>query len=326
MVVPDRERGAALLTVLLLVAIVSILAATALERLRLSTRLAGNAAAIEQGRAYAHAAETLALQRIGRLLGASPDRVTLAGGWSDRPFGLPLPSGGTATARVTDGGGCFNLNGLVTRGPDGAFVADPAARTRFARLMRLTGVPAQVAEQVASGASDWIDTDDQVQPQGAEDAAYLRGETPHRTAGTLMADPSELRAVAGVTPTLYAGLRRWLCTLPVAEPASLNINTLTPEQAPLVAMQFPDTLTVDAASQALLRRPPQGYADVSQFLNEFSANGITPEGGSALAVTSRWFALRIDVTLGDTAVEERALVDANRLPATLVSRQWGEVS
>ena len=323
---PEGERGAALLTVLLLVAIVSVLAATALERLRLSTRLAGNAAAIEQGRAYAHAAETLALQRIGRLLGASPDRVTLAGGWSDRPFGLPLPGGGAATARVTDGGGCFNLNGLVTRGPDGALVADPVARVQFARLLRLTGVPAQVAEQVASGASDWIDSDDQTQPQGAEDAAYLRGETPYRTAGALMADPSELRAVAGVTPALYTGLRRWLCTLPVAEPAALNINTLTPEQAPLVAMQFPDTLTVDAARQALLRRPPQGYGDVSQFLNNFSANGVNPEGRPTFAVTSRWFALRIDVTLGDTAVEERALVDANRLPATLVSRQWGEVS
>ena len=142
----------------------------------------------------------------------------------------------------------------------------------------------------------------------------------------LAQEPGELRAVAGVTPALYAGLRRWLCTLPVPEPAALNINTLSPEQAPLVAMQFPDTLTVEAARQALIRRPPQGYADVVQFLNNCSANGLNPDGRSTLATTSRWFALRIDVTLGDTAVEERALVDANRLPATLVSRQWGEVS
>ena len=48
---PRSERGAALLTVLLLVAVVSVLAATALERLRLSTRLAGNAAAVAQGTA-----------------------------------------------------------------------------------------------------------------------------------------------------------------------------------------------------------------------------------------------------------------------------------
>ena len=327
MVPSERERGAALLTVLLLVAIVSILAATALERLRLSTRLMGNAALIEQGRAYANATETLALVRIGRLLGASPDRVTLAGGWSDRPFGLPLPGGGSATARVTDGGNCFNLNGLVTRGPGDVLVVEPVARTQFARLLRLTGVPAQVAEQVASGTADWIDSDDQPLPQGAEDPTYLRGETPYRTAGTLMADPSELRAVAGVTPVLYAEVRRWLCTLPVAELATLNVNTLSPEQAPLIAMLFPDTLTVEAAGQALLRRSPQGYDSPTQFLNMLSVNGgATPEDQRMLGVTSRWFALRIDVALGDTSVEERALVDANRLPATLVSRQWGEAS
>ncbi|MDQ2892789.1 MAG: type II secretory pathway protein, partial [Pseudomonadota bacterium] len=55
--VPARERGAALLTVLLLVAVIAVLAGTALERLRLTTRLAGNAAAGAQARAYAEAAE-----------------------------------------------------------------------------------------------------------------------------------------------------------------------------------------------------------------------------------------------------------------------------
>ena len=52
----DRERGAALLTVLLLVAVIAVLAATALERLRVSTRLAGNAAALDQARGLAFAA------------------------------------------------------------------------------------------------------------------------------------------------------------------------------------------------------------------------------------------------------------------------------
>lgn len=322
----DSERGAALLTVLLIVAVVAVLAATALERLRLSTRLAGNAAAIEQGRAYANAAETLALSRIGALLVASPKRVTLAGGWSGRPFGLPLPGGGAAVARVTDGGNCFNLNGLVSAAGEAGYLENPPERVRFARLLRLTGAPPQVAEQVAAGATDWIDTDDLPLPQGAEDAAYLRGAMPYRTAGTLMADPSELRAVAGVTSQLYEGVRRWLCTLPVAEPAAINVNTLLPEQAPLVAMLFPDTLGIDAARQALLRRPPLGYGDATTFLNLLSANGATPEGGAALAVTSRWFALRIDVAQGGASIKERALVDANRLPPRLVSRQWGEQS
>lgn len=320
------ERGAALLTVLLIVAVIAVIAGTALERLRLSTRLAGNAAAIEQGRAYANAAETLALARIGALLGRSPNRVTLAGGWSGRPFGLPLPGGAAAVARVTDGGNCFNLNGLVTAAGQGVFVAEPVQRTRFARLLRLTGAPAQVAEQVASGTADWIDSDDQPLPQGAEDAAYLRGETPYRTSGALMADVSELRAVAGVTPELYGRVRRLMCALPVAQPAAVNVNTLLPEEAALVAMQFPDTVGVGAARQALLRRPPAGYGDASAFLNLFTANGANVDGQRSFAVTTRWFSLRIDVDQGGTTVEERALIDANRLPPRLVSRQWGEQS
>ena len=322
---PDRERGAALLTVLLIVAVVAVLAATALERLRLSTRLAGNAAAIEQGRAYAQAAETLALSRIGTLLGRSPNRVTLADDWQGRPFGLPLPDGGAAVARVTDGGNCFNLNSLVSELGRGSYVENPSARAQFARLLRLTGTPPAVADQVAAGATDWIDSDDAPLPGGAEDAAYLRQATPYRTAGTLMADPSELRAVSGVTPALYEAARRWLCTLPTPAPSPINVNTLLPEQAPLVAMRFPDTVGVEAARQALFRRPPQGFAGTTAFLNLLSTNGATPEGGGGFAVTSRWFALNIEVT-GGARVEERALVDANRLPPRLVSRQWGEPS
>jgi general secretion pathway protein K len=322
-----RERGAALLTVLLLVAVISVLAATALERLRLSTRAAGNAAATEQGRAYAAAAETLALTRINALLGQAPDRITLAGGWSGRPFGLPLPGGGLAVARVSDGGNCFNLNGLVTRPATGTYVAAEQQRAQFARLLRLLDVPAQVAEQVASGAADWIDTDDQPLPQGAEDRSYLAGTVPYRTAGTLMSDRSELRAVAGVTPELYARVRPYLCTLPQAKPAQINVNTLLPEQAPLFAMLLPDTLSVPAARALLLRRPPQGYGDVSAFWAGPAASGITgADSQSQTGTSTRWFNLAITVTLGGTAVEEYALVDATTLPPRLVNRQWGEPS
>ncbi len=320
----DGERGAALLTVLLLVAVVAVMAGTALEKLRLATRLAGNAAAIEQARAYAYAAETLATSRISALLAQNPSRVTLAGGWSDRPFGLPVP-GGQAVARVTDGGNCFNLNGLVTSAGPGNLTAVDPQRIQFARLMRLLRVPTQAAETIAAATADWIDTDSAEQPLGAEDARYTALPTPYRTANTLMADVSELRAVTGVTPEIYATLRPWLCTLPIARPARINVNTLAPEQAPLVAMLLPDTLTVDGAQRALLQRPPQGYGDTSAFWRVLALDGTTnAEAEGQTGVTSTWFALRVDVTVGAAEVEERALIDASRLPARLVSRQWGE--
>jgi general secretion pathway protein K len=314
--IDPRERGAALLTVLMLVAVIAVMAGGALEKLRLSTRLASNAASGEQARAYAVAAEAMAVVRVGDLMASSPKRITLAGGWSGRPFGLPLPGGGLATARVSDGGNCFNLNGLVTQVAPGVYSSgDITQRVRFTRLMGLIGIPQQVAQQVAGGAADWIDTDQDQQAGGAEDARY----TGYRTAGTLMADPSELRAVAGVTPEIYAALRPWICALPTTEAAKVNVNTLLPEQAPLLAMVGPDTLSVDAARALLMRRPPQGYGDANAVFG-----GLANAGSQDTAVTSTWFDLRIDVSVPGATLEERALIDATRLPVRLVSRQWGE--
>ena len=324
---PERERGAALLTVLLLVAMIAVLAGTALERLRLTTRLAGNALGGEQARGYARAAEALATSKVTDMLRTSPDRVTLAGDWSNRPYCLPLPGGGLAVARVTDGGNCFNLNSLVSRQGPNLYTSTQsfAQRLQFVRLMRLVAVPVQAAERIAPATADWIDTDQDQQGGGAEDQTYLAKATPYRTAGTLMADPSELRAVDGVTAEIYDRLRPWICTLPIAETSPININTLTPEQAPLIAMLFADNLSVDAARGMILRRPPQGFKDASTFLNA-AGNGATPEGGAGLATTSKWFALGIDVTNGTARLQERALIDASRLPARLVARQWGDES
>jgi general secretion pathway protein K len=321
------ERGAALLTVLLLVAVIAVLADTALEKLRLSTRLGGNAVTMDQARAYAYAGETLALSKVTDLLGRDPTRVTLAGDWSGHAIPLPVP-GGIAVARVTDGGNCFNLNGLVVETGPGVYAAYSPARVQFARLIRLVGAPAASADSIAAAASDWIDSDTSPIDQGAEDNDYAGHETPYRTANTLMADPSELRAVAGVTPEIYAKLRPWVCTLPVARPTKINVNTLLPEQAPLFAMLLPDTLTVDAARQALLKRPPQGYESAAAFWNVPSLGGVTaaPDAVAQTGVTSTWFSLRLDVSLGGTELEEHALIDATHLPARLVSRQWGEQS
>ena len=322
--VTPRERGAALLTVLMLVAVIAVIAGTALEKLRLSTRLAGNAAATEQARAFAVAAEALATIRLTDLLGRNPDRVTLDGGWSGRPFALPVP-GGSAAARLSDGGNCFNLNGLVTRGPDGRFVTDPIARSQFEGLLRALDLPAQVGTQIAAGTADWIDSDDDQQGGGAEDARYTGQTVGYRTGGTLMADPSELRAVIGVTPQLYVTLKPWICTLPMAQPALINVNTLLPEQAPLLAMLAPGTLSVDAARRALAARPPFGWGDTATFWASRELAGAT--GAAALTgVKTQWFKLAIDVRAGNTVLEERALIDARRLPAQLVSRQWGEDS
>jgi general secretion pathway protein K len=319
------ERGAALLTVLLLVSVMAVLSASALERLRISTRLAANAGAIDQARAYALAAEEIALARITTLVDADPAR-TPATGWQDRETNLPLP-GGAAVAVVRDGGNCFNLNSVVTGQAGQALLVRPTGVGQFVALMQSIGIGQGEAQKAAASLADWIDTDTAEQPGGAEDAAYAGAETPYRTANTLVADPSELRAVAGVTPELYEALRPWVCALPVTDLSPLNVNTLSFEQAPLLAMLLPSKLSPDAARAVLQRRPPGGFESGYAFGRMLADQGIVlGEGEAQIGVKTRWFALRLQVQLGDTEVGETALIDAGILPARLVRRSWGEES
>ncbi len=70
---PPSERGAALLAVLLLVAVMGAIAATAFEKLRLSTAVALNAASLDQARAYALGVEKLLALRAEDLIRADPE-------------------------------------------------------------------------------------------------------------------------------------------------------------------------------------------------------------------------------------------------------------
>ncbi|HUE78647.1 MAG TPA: type II secretion system minor pseudopilin GspK [Sphingomicrobium sp.] len=301
MTVPPSQRGAALLTVLLLVAVMATMSATALDRIGVATRLAANVTTIAQARAWLGTAELLAAARIEDLLAADQAQTTLAGGWLGVERSIALPDGAIVRARVEDGGNCFNLNGLVERQPDGRLAERPRGREHFANLMTLLGIAPGEAERIASSAADYIDSG-------------------------MMADASELRAVAGVTPRHYAILERWVCALPTDQPAAVNVNTLLVEQAPLLAMLAPEVVDVARARAQLSARPADGYGSVLQFWNAPALRGLEiPEAvAQQVQVRTSFFTLRAVVGAGDVEVQESALIDARATPARIIRRQWGE--
>jgi len=323
---PPGESGAALMTVLLLVAILSVIAAIALERLTLASRMTRNIVSADQGRAYLLAAEQIASLRIADLVAARADRTTLEGGWLGVPQPMVVP-GGTVTARVADGGNCFNLNSLV-RGSTGSsqqsFTARPEGMAQFANLMRLLGVDSRTAEQVAGATADWIDSDNFAGPNGAEDDYYAQLKPAYRTANNMMADPSELRMVSGVTPELYQRLRPWLCTLPVARLSPINVNTLLPGQAVLLAMIEPNRLGIETARQLLAQRPAGGYGSMPAFWQQgpLAALSLPEAVKEQFQQKSRWFEVSFSADLGGDKVEEIVLYDAGSGPARVVRRQW----
>lgn len=319
---PAHERGAALLSVLILVGILGALAVVVVDRLRLATTLASNIAGIEAARSLSAIAETLVAVRAGDLLAENPGRTTLAGGWHGTATMLPLPVG-SAEVRVRDGGNCFNLNSLV-EGNAAGYVSRPAAIDQLARLLMVLEVPDGQSRRVAAASADWIDSDGTANPDGAEDSVYARNTPAYRTGNTLMVEPSEWRAVAGVTPALYARVRPWLCALPFAGLSPLNVNTLSAEQAPLLAMLFPGSLGLAIARQVIAARPQAGWGSPAEFWNAPMLRDVRP---SALAmqqpqVRTSWFAVDMHIVVGDGDLRETALFDARQPRVRLASRRW----
>ena len=321
--VPASERGAALLAVLLLVAVTGAIAATALEKLRLSRAVAFNAAALDQARGFAGGIEQLALITIDDMTARGSEKTTLAGGWNGAVRRVPLPGGGLAEVRVRDGGNCFNVNSVADGDPRTGLARRPTGIAQFTGLMTMLEVPEPEARRIAEAAADWVDSDS---AGSAEDSLYAASDEPYRTGNTLFADVGELRRLAGMTPEYFARLRPWLCALPVAELSPINVNTLLPGQAPLLAMLAPGQLDVERARRVLAARSPSGWDNVVDFWRTDALRdaNVPLDAQIQPQVRTRWFALDVKVERMGSEFSESALVDGRLQPARLVARRWGE--
>lgn len=310
MIVSPKERGAALLSVLLLVAVMATVSATALDRLGIATRLAGNSTGYAQARWWIETAELLTAARVEDLLAADSSQ-TLRGSWLGAERSIALPAGGTVRARIEDGGNCFNLNSLVEAQGE-RLVARPAAAKQFAGLMTLVGIGEGDAARNAAAAADYVDSDSLGAEQGAANA--------------MMADPSELRAVPGVKQRDYELLKPWLCALPTTELSPINVNTLLPEQAPLLAMLDPGRIDLSRARAQITARPAAGFGSTVDFWKSPALAGAAPADEAAQQVRLRtsFIRLRVMVATGELELTEEALLDARRPPVRLVHRKWGE--
>lgn len=320
---PKGERGMALLIVLVLVAVISTLAVGILEDVRFAIRRTANAEAVGQARWYAMGAETLAEAQLRRLAKIDTARTTLRGGWNGRVFRFPI-EGGVMQGRVSDGVACFNLNSVVMGAGDQLQARELGVR-QFTALLTALRTPQGEAEALAGALADWIDSDDVRETAGAEDEAYARGLRPYRTAGALMAEVSELRAVRGVTPELYDRIRLFVCALPTVDLSPINVNTVPEDRAVLISMLTDGAVAPEAAARVLARRPPGGWSNTDAFWAEEGLADAAPggEAGQQATVRTRFFTLETDVVFADAEVVSSALFEQDAAgDVRLVARRW----
>lgn len=300
----------------------SAIAVAVLDDIRFAVRRTANMRGLGQAQWYALGAETLARTRVAKVLERQAGRVTLAGGWNGVPMAFPIDNG-AISLRVIDRGACFNLNSVAVGTPDEP-ITDQTGVAEFAELLRGLGFDEAAALQLSGALADWIDADQAVSRFGAEDEAYAGRPPGYRSGGVALAEESELLAIRGFTPEVYARLRPHVCALPETGLSRVNVNTLSPEDAPVLAAVYNGRLSVEAARAAIAARPAEGWPDEAAFLREPALKGAEGEAPlQQLAVTSRYFALDTDVRFAGAALAMSGLmqVDPSGVVRT-VARRW----
>ncbi|MDH2246734.1 type II secretion system minor pseudopilin GspK [Pseudomonas sp. GD03855] len=289
-----RERGVALITVLLVVAIVTVVSAAMVARQQLSIRASSNQMQARQAWHYALGGEALAQAMLARDLRAGTTGEPGASGEAAavdhllEPWAQPLPAfeidQGEILVRIEDLAGRFNLNDLLRDQQP-----NPAAVEQFRRLLLRLQISAPYAERLL----DWLDPDQQPSGEyGAEDNAYLALDPPYRNAGRRLHDLSELRLLLDMREEDFQRLAPYVAALPPNVP--LNVNTASP----MVLSSLSDNLSLGAAESLVELRRVAPFRNSAAFLAQPAMAGTTLQG-TALAVGSQFFQATSEVRLGD---------------------------
>jgi len=275
------ERGVALVTALLVVALATVAAVAMSSRLHIDMRRAGNLLHGEQAYAYALAAESWAQVILKRDAGDN-DSDSLQDDWATSLPPIAV-EGGLVDGEIHDLQGRFNVNNLV----DGAGNPDVDQREYFERLLENL----QLEISLAAALLDWIDKDiNATFPGGVEDDGYLLLDPPYRAANRRLVDISELRLVQGFTAEVIETLAPHVTALPAT--TAINVNTAS-VQTLLSLHEDLDLADIQALVEA---REDTAYEKVDDFLAEDALAGLQLPVG--VSVDSEWFQVLTDVILG----------------------------
>jgi general secretion pathway protein K len=306
----------------------TLLVVAVFDDIRFGLRRTHNAQAIAQAQWYALGTETLAGVQIRRLAARDGGRTTLAGGWNDRAFLFPIGDGsqpaGMIRARLSDATACFNLNSVV-EGASGQWRRRELGASQYIALLEALQFSRHRAEALTDALVDWIDSDQATSVSGAEDAAYAARGGGYLTGGALLAEASELRAIAGYDRAAYARLRPHVCALPVAALSPVNVNTLGEDDLVILSMLTNNSVPERTARAILASRPPDGWRDTAAFWSHPAlVRAAMPDPVlQQVRLRTRYFALQAEVDHGGAEVVMTALIEHDEADTLrLVARRW----
>jgi general secretion pathway protein K len=289
-----------------------------------------------QSDAYLHGAEGLA--SLALIADADADRRAeqrrddLGEIWAREASPYPLDEGGWLVGSLEDLQGRFNLNQLASRAEqEGTEARLTAEQAQFVRLLLVVtgGELGEVdAVSITRAIGDWLDADNDLRPDGAEDDAYVSLTPAYRAANRPMASVSELRAVAGVDDELFRALEPFVTVWP-EQPGGLNVHTAS--AVVLRSLAEDDNLQPLSASdgEALVAyREENGFADLDDFLAHpvFAerAEGMV-QTRTLLGETSDYFLLSARVEVADRNTRLYSVLERKNRQVNVLQRTTGSL-
>jgi len=276
----SRQRGVAILTAMLVVALGTMIAVNLMWKASLDLRRTTSALAADQGLMYLQGAEAWAGDILRQDQVDSIDSDHLGEIWAAELPPMPV-DGGVISGRVEDLQGRFNLNNLVTSQGE----EDEIARRQFERLLEML----ELDPSLAGVAVDWLDPDGETKfPFGAEDDVYSGFDPPYRASNTVITSPSELMAMSGVELESYRLLLPYVTALPSG--TTLNVNTASD----VLLASLSDDIDLSRGAALIEERGGADFPDISASFE----GDVEPEVLQRIDGVSQYFLLTASVAIG----------------------------
>jgi len=328
MIKANPQKGVALITVMLIVALIAILATQMTARLQLQMQRTTNIGSNQQAYWYAMGAEAFAKSVLRQSFEDNEDVTSLEQMWAQGENTFPVDFG-EITGEITDLHSCFNLNAL--RSDDGSTdksTTRTVAQKAFEELLislNIEGVGNFEAESMTDALTDWLDSDDSLSRSGgAEDNDYVAKEFPYLAANNYLASISELRVIEHFNVAVINKLKDYACVLPDTNLNKVNINTIAQDQPELLVAML--GISQNDASQVLSSREDEGFQTTEEFfaLSELVKAKVTAEQKEQFVVKSEYFKLKTNASFNDSYFAMKSIMKVeNKNNISVISRIIG---
>jgi general secretion pathway protein K len=253
-----RERGIALLAVLLGIALMTLIVVDFSTAAMLGYLSAANQVNELRAEYLARSAFAVGLGLLNQDMLIDSQTQQAYDGLTDvwaAPFPPMNVDGGTVSLSIVDAARKLDINQLVNPATG---TVNQEFEARLLRLFQILNVDPTIIPAIV----DWIDPDNIDSPGGAEMDYYMRLVPPYAPRNGPMPTIGDLKMIRGINDAVFNRLHPYLTVMPEMQ---VNVNTASPEV--LACLEPELTANPDLVKQLVLARMVRPFTKVTDVLN-----------------------------------------------------------